>query len=165
MKAMQVGLINLTGQDIAIADNLEAHNLELIQLQTNDMPTRNPATLVMPTLKTFSESLQSKRIVWIVAKSVDQTRLLLEDLKWYLSLSDIVILDDISAGMHIRVIADTLQALQIDLLYVHDEAEGHATIYGNRFAFNFCEIAFQYAYGNSGYTYKGIIRESAGGHV
>lgn len=118
-------------------------------------------------IEDFTLSLKSKRVIWLMIPPGDLVDQTLQELKFRLAVSDIII--DGSNSFYKDTIrrAKEMEALQIDYLDcgLSETEDLHqnvfATIGGNRFAFNYCEKIFKDVAAQDGYLYCGT---SGSGH-
>jgi 6-phosphogluconate dehydrogenase (decarboxylating) len=150
---MQLGIINLTETPVSFTDKLVDQNFEVIVYGEQRPDAAN--VRYSKTLKHFAEILQAKRVVLVLSKDIHKTREVLETLKWFLSVSDVIMLEDETATPALRDIAGELVSIQIDLLSISSAERTH--VYGNRFAFNYCESMLNLLFEGK-YEYGGVIR-------
>lgn len=126
-----------------------------------------PGIQTFTTIEDFTLALKSKRVIWLMLPPGDIVDQTLQELKFRLAVSDIII--DGSNSRYNDTIrrAKEMEALQID--YLDCGIRGgtglfqdiRATIGGNRFAFNYCEKIFNDLTVHNGYRYFGT---SGSGH-
>lgn len=168
---MQIGLIGFEGTALNLALDLQACGHDVIVYDHDEatlQTIQGQGITTATSLKTFSESIVSKRIIWImipVGELLDQILVLL---KGYLSVSDIVI--DSSDSFYKDTIrrGRELQGYQIDyldcsILYngVDASFQPRFIVGGNRFALNYCEPILKDIAGTNALLYCG---RSGSGH-
>ncbi len=168
---MQIGLICHDEMGFNLALNLKQNKYDVIAYDLNPEALetfQKQGIKTTGSIKSLAESLETKRVIWLMistGKLVDQT---IQSLQPYLSVGDIVV--DGSDSFYEDTIrrSKTLEAFQIDFLdcgfsNVTDGAvkRVYAMIGGNRFAFNYCEQLFKNISINASYLYCG---KSGSGH-
>jgi 6-phosphogluconate dehydrogenase len=168
---MQIGFIGLEGMGFRLAQSIRRKGHEVIayDLAEDALLSGEQHNLkTVQSLQDLAESLETKRVIWMMMphqEAIDHT---LEDLKHYLSVGDIVI--DSSRSFYKDSIrrGKELEALQIN--YLDCGIPGNTDpalrnlyliVGGNRFAFNHCELLFKDIAAPEGYLYSGT---SGSGH-
>jgi 6-phosphogluconate dehydrogenase len=167
---MQIGLIGFEGTALNLALDLQAHGHDVIVYdhdETTLQTIQEQGIATATSLKVFSESIVSKRVIWVTIPTGELLDQILILLKGYLSVSDIII--DGSDSFYSDTIRRSreLQSYQIDyldcsILYNSNDAfQTRFVIGGNRFALNYCEAIFNAIAGTGAYLYCG---RSGSGH-
>lgn len=168
---MQIGLIGFEGSALNLALDLQAGGHDVIVYDHDEVTLqtiKGQGIKTATSLKTFSESIVSKRVVWITIPAGELLDQILILLRGYLSVSDIVI--DSSDSFYKDTIrrGRELQGYQIDyldctILYnSHDASfQPRFVIGGNRFALNYCEPILKDIAGSDACLYCG---RSGSGH-
>lgn len=167
---MQIGLIGFEGTALNLALDLQAHEHDVIVYDHDEatlQTIQEQGIATATSLKVFSESIASKRVIWITVPTGELLDQILILLKGYLSVSDIII--DGSDSFYKDTIRRSreLQSYQIDyldcsILYnSRDAFQTRFVIGGNRFALNYCEAIFNAIAGKDSYLYCG---RSGSGH-
>ena len=168
---MQIGLIGLGKMGFNLALNMHRHGHEVIAYDVNPDTCKSiqeKGIRTVDSLQHLTESLSTKRIIWLMIPAgelVDQT---INSIKHLLSVGDIIIDGGNSFFKDSVRRARELEALQIDFLDCGTSGgtsgarEGVcAMIGGNKFAFQYCENLFQDIAIPDGYLYCG---KSGSGH-
>lgn len=162
---MQIGLIGLeTGSALALDLKSKGYDVVAYDDHKAFRETMAPTGIqTAPSLEDFTLALKSKRVIWLMIPSEHQREETLQELKFRLSVSDILI--DGGNSFHGDTFrrAKEMEALQVDYLdcgFFTTESL-HATIGGNRFAFNYCENIFRDITSPDGYLHCGT---SGAGH-
>lgn len=162
---MQIGLIGLeTGSTLAL--DLKSKGYDVVAYDDQEA-ARDAITAkgiqTAPSIEEFTLALKSKRVIWLIIPSEDQLDETLQELMFRLSVSDILIDGGNSFHRDTFRRAKEMEALQVDYLdcgFFTTESL-HATIGGNRFAFNYCETIFRNITASDGYLHCGT---SGAGH-
>jgi 6-phosphogluconate dehydrogenase len=162
---MQIGLIGLGEIGVNLALNLKRHSYDVVTCNVNSTALESiekHGFKTVTSLKNLAESLETKRIIWIIlsdSELIDQT---IQSLQPYLSVGDIVIDGSDSPDKDTIRRSKYLEAFQIDFLDCGiDLNTGNSletirfTIGGNRFAFNYCEQLFKTITHLGNYFYSG----------
>ena len=168
---MQIGLIGLGKMGFNLALNLQQNKYDVVAYDINPAALESIQKHGIKTavsLKNLAESLETKRVIWMMIPAgelVDQT---IQTLQPYLSVSDILIDGGNSFYKDSIRRSKALEAFQIDYLDCGtsggtDGARNGvcAMIGGNRFAFNYCEQFFKDISVVDGFLYCG---KSGSGH-
>lgn len=168
---MQIGLIGFEGTALNLALDLQASGHDVIVYDHDEatlQTIREQGITTAASLKIFSESIVSKRVIWITIPIGELLDQILVMLRGYLSVSDIVI--DSSDSFYKDTIrrGRELQGHQIDyldcsILYKGVDAsfQPRFVIGGNRFALNYCEHVLKDIAGADAFLYCG---RSGSGH-
>lgn len=162
---MQIGLIGLEAGS-ALALGLKSKGYEVVAYD-DDAGAREALAAkgvqTAPSIEDLTLALRSKRVIWLMIPSEDQLDETLQELKFRLSVSDILIDGGNSFHRNTFRRAKEMEALQIDYLDCGflTTRDCHATIGGNRFAFNYCENIFRDITSPDGYLHCGT---SGAGH-
>jgi 6-phosphogluconate dehydrogenase len=146
---MQIGLIGFEGTALNLAIDLQTQGHDVIVYDHDELTLQTiqeQGITIATSLKTFSESMISKRVIWITVPVGELLDQILVILKGYLSVSDIII--DSSDSFYKDTIRRSreLRDYQIDYLDCSILYNGHDASFkprfvigGNRFALNYCE--------------------------
>lgn len=168
---MQIGLIGFEGTALNLALVLQegGHDVIVYDHDEGTLQTIQGQGITTATsLKTFSESIVSKRVIWVMIPIGELLDQVLAILKGFLSVSDIVI--DCSDSFYKDTIRRSreLQGYQVDyldcsILYNSTDAsfQPRFVIGGNRFALNYCEPLLKDITGADAFLYCG---RSGSGH-
>jgi 6-phosphogluconate dehydrogenase len=168
---MQIGLIGSGKAGSNLALKLKDTGYEVVACHISEI---TDAALTTPGIQTFTSiddftlALKSKRVIWLMLPPTDIIDQTIQELKFRLAVSDIII-DSSNAHYNDTIRrAKEMEALQIDYLDcgIREGTTGllndiRATIGGNRFAFNYCEKIFKDLTVHNGYRYCGT---SGSGH-
>jgi 6-phosphogluconate dehydrogenase len=168
---MQIGLVGLGKMGYNLALNMKSKGHDVVAFDINDATLKSISAhgiRAVTSLKDLTETVSSKRVIWLMIPAgplVDST---LDTLVPYLSVGDIVIDGGNSNYKDSVRRAEALNAHQINYLDCGTSGgmEGAlngvcAMIGGNRFAFNHCEPLFKDISVKDGYLYCG---QSGSGH-
>jgi 6-phosphogluconate dehydrogenase len=168
---MQIGLIGSGKAGSSLALKLKNTGHEVIVCDISETPNDAMTPPGMPTftsIEDFTLALKSKRVIWLMIPPGDIIDQTLQELKFRLAVSDIIIDGSTSPYNDTIRRAKEMEALQIDYLDcgIREGTAGFfqditATIGGNRFAFNYCEKIFKDLTGHDNYRYCGT---SGSGH-
>ena len=168
---MQIGLVGLGKMGYNLALNIKNKGHEVVAFDINAETVKSigaQGVKGVSSVKELAESLQSKRVIWLMIPAGELVDTTLDLITPFLSVGDIVIDGGNSNCKDSVRRAKQLQALQIDFLDCGTSGgtEGAlhgvcAMIGGNRFAFNHCEQLFRDISVADGYLYCG---PSGSGH-
>lgn len=168
---MQIGLIGLGKMGFNLALNLKRNNYDVVAYDVNAATLdliKSHGVKTAKSLKDLAEQLQSKRVIWLMIPAGELIDKTLQELKHYLTVSDIVIDGGNSFYKDSMRRATELNALQIDYLDCGTSGgtdgalNGACTmIGGNKFAFDYCEKLFKDISIADGYLFCG---KSGSGH-
>jgi 6-phosphogluconate dehydrogenase len=163
---MQIGLVGSGKIGFNLAMNLQRNKYDVVAYDVNPNAIKSIQVKGLKTatsLKDLAENLHSKRVIWLVipvGELVDQT---IQELQPYLSTGDIILNSGNSFYKDSIRRYKAMESFQIDFLEcnINFESDGEgneisAMIYGNRFAFNYCEPFFKDIC-KDGYQYCGTI--------
>jgi 6-phosphogluconate dehydrogenase len=168
---MQIGLIGSGKAGSSLALKLKDTGYDVVACdisETADAALTTPGIQTFTSIEDFTLALKSKRVIWLILPPTDIIDQTIQELKFRLAVSDIII--DGSNALYNDTIrrAKEMEALQIDYLDcgIREGTAGllndiRATIGGNRFAFNDCEKIFKDLTVHNGYRYCGT---SGSGH-
>jgi 6-phosphogluconate dehydrogenase len=168
---MQIGLIGSGKAGSNLALKLKDTGYEVVACDisgTADAALTTPGIQTFTSIDDFTLALKSKRVIWLMLPPTDIIDQTIQELKFRLAVSDIII-DGSNAHYNDTIRrAKEMEALQIDYLDcgIREGTTGllndiRATIGGNRFAFNYCEKIFKDLTVHNGYRYCGT---SGSGH-
>lgn len=149
---MQIGLIGLEKMGFHLALTLKDKGYDVVAFDLHEPWLKHLAQQGIKTVtsvKDLAESVDSKRIIWLMLPAGELVDVMLDSLTPYLSVGDIVIDGGDSDYRDSTRRAKTLEAFQVNFLDCgfskSNGGPGHgisATIGGNRFAFNHCASLF-----------------------
>jgi 6-phosphogluconate dehydrogenase len=160
---MEVGIIGIGKRGFNLALLFKNKGYNVVVHDTNEKatdPLKQDGIKVVNSIKDFVESLSTKRVVWLMIPEGKLMDGMLNSIKHYLSVSDIIIAGEDSSVEDLQRRAREMEALQIDFLdckIILDEQEKETSlrIGGNRFAFNYCEPLFKDIVANGSFLYTG----------
>lgn len=168
---MQIGLVGLGKMGFNLARNIKGRGHEVVAYDINEGALKSIGEYGIKTVRSLtelSESVKTKRVIWLMIPAGELVDKTLNEIKQYLSVGDIVIDGGNSNYKDSIRRSKDLQSLQIDYLDCGTSGgmEGAlhgvcAMIGGNRFAFNHCEPMFKDISVEKGYLYCG---PSGSGH-
>jgi 6-phosphogluconate dehydrogenase len=160
---MKIGLIGLDAPGIALASRFMSKGYEVIAYDETESKREEAASHnlhVLPTLESFIECIPTKRIIFLAMNSRNEIDALLNEIQFYLSVSDILIDTKPADEEDLLRRSTAMLMLQIDYLdcgLLYDNDELRMVFGGNRFAFQYCEYIARDLTSPEGYLYGGRV--------
>lgn len=168
---MNIGVIGLGKMGLNLALNMQEKGFNVVGWDTGTDSLNQAAALGLKTVGSIDDmidTLASKRIIWLMVPAGEAVDKTLEQLRFKLSVGDIVIDGGNSFYKDSIRRATYMNELQIDYLDcgtsggINGARNGVcAMVGGNRFAFNYCEPLLKAISVSDGYLYCGA---SGSGH-